>query len=39
MNPVLLNKMKYNSLKKINNSFSWDIVSKQLITRIENLIY
>ena len=32
-----LMKMKYNSLMKISNSFSWDIVSKQLINKIENL--
>lgn len=37
LDPVLLIEMKYNSLRKISNSFSWDIVSKQLINRIENL--
>jgi glycosyltransferase involved in cell wall biosynthesis len=38
LNPVLLSEMKHNSIKKINNSFSWDIVSKQLIYKIENLV-
>ena len=38
LNPVLLSEMKHNSIKKINNSFSWDIVSKQLINKIENLV-